>query len=107
MPHSLELPRMLRAVVPLMRSERLAIGTGGVIGELITLPLGHPIRRLLGFPAWHLPRLAAVVRALDDLSEPAAGLRCIDAVRVHRRTLQVVHLPPCKVRTAHIPLLAL
>ena len=50
-PDALELPRMRRAVVPL-------VGAGhAVVGELV---------------ADRLPGLAAVVRALDHLAEPAA-----------------------------------
>src|SRR5439155_1395197 len=66
-----------------------------------------------------LPVLAAVggaedggvfpagVRALDDLPEPAARLRCINAIGVSRRAFEVIHLPARKMRTADIPLLAL
>src|SRR5262249_43610551 len=53
-----------------------------------------------------LPRLSAVVRALDHLPEPPAGLRRIDPVRVRWRALQVVNLPAREVRAADIPLLA-
>src|SRR5882757_5945969 len=86
MPHSLELPRMRRAVVPLVSS------CHAVIHKLVP--------RLL-------PRLAAVIRALNDLPEPSARLRTIQPVRVHRRTLGVIDLPTRKVRPTHIPLLPL
>ena len=49
-PHPLEFPRMRRAVVPLVRAGH------AVVHELV---------------AHRLPRLAAVVRALDHLPEPA------------------------------------
>ena len=63
MPDALELPGMRRAVVPLVRAGN------AVVCELV---------------ADRLPGLAAVVGALDDLSEPAAGLRRIQPVRDRR-----------------------
>src|SRR5271156_3029931 len=85
-PHPLELPRVRRPVVPLM-------GSGDAfIGKLVS----H-----------RLPRLTAVVRALNDLPRPAARLRCVETVRIGRRAFQVVNIPACKVRPAHLPLLAL
>ena len=57
-PDPLELPRMRRAVVPLVRAGN------AVVDELV---------------ADRLPRLAAVVRALNELAEPAGGLRRVDA----------------------------
>ena len=61
MPHPGELPRVRRAVVPLMRA-RLT-----VVAEVV---------------ADRLPARAAVVRALDQLAEPAAALRRVQPVRV-------------------------
>src|SRR5581483_5562919 len=81
-PYALELPGVGSAVVPLVRSRY------PIVGELI------PDR---------LPGLAAVAGALHDLSEPAARLRCIDAVRVHGGALQVINLPAAEMGTAHIP----
>src|SRR4051812_532199 len=81
-PDPLELPRMLRAVVPLVRSERLAVGAFGVVGELIALPLRETFRAFLRLAAGDFPALAAVIRALNDLPEPSAGLRGVDAVRI-------------------------
>src|SRR3712207_8324361 len=45
-----------------------------------------------------LPRLAAVVRPLHDLSVPAGRLGCVDAVRIRWRALDVVDLPPAEMR---------
>ena len=59
-PDALELPRVRRAVVPLVRAGN------AVVDELV---------------ADRLPGLAAVVRALDHLPEPAAGLRGVEPVR--------------------------
>src|SRR5947207_2935221 len=74
-PDPLELPRVLRAVVPHVRGERLARLGGRVVDELVALGLGHSLRRrgrlALGGPRL-LPCLAAVAGALDDLPEPAA-----------------------------------
>src|SRR5262249_30707399 len=85
-PDARELPRVLRAVVPLVRARH------AVVGELV---------------ADRLPRLAAVVRALDLLAEPAAGLRRVEPVGLGRRALQVVDLPAREVGTGDLPPLAL
>src|SRR5271170_3887939 len=86
MPHPFEFPGMRRAVVPLVR-------TGNAI-----------VCKLV---AHRLPRFAAVAGALNDLSGPAARLRDIYPIRIHRRALQVVDFPPRKVGAAHIPAFAL
>src|SRR5437588_2804836 len=85
-PNPLELERPRRAVIPLVGA-RLAL-----VDELV------PNR---------LPGLAAVVRTLDQLSEPAGRLRCIQPVRVDWRPLDVVHLPAAKVGPVDLPTLAL
>ena len=85
-PDALELPRVRRAVVPLMRARN------AVVGELVP-------RRL--------PGLAAVVRALDDLAEPPRRLRRVETVRIDRRSLEVIDLPATEVGTGDVPLLAL
>src|SRR6185312_10838603 len=54
-----------------------------------------------------LPGEPAVVGPLDDLPEPARVLRSVDPVRVRRRPLEVVDLPPAEVRPADRPLLPL
>ena len=81
-PDPLELPGVLRAVVPLVRAR------DAVVGELV---------------ADRLPRLAAVVGALDHLPEPAARLRRIEPVRVDGRALDVVDLPAREVGAADLP----
>ena len=86
MPDALELPRVRRAVVPQVRAG------DAVVHELV---------------AHRLPRLAAVVRALDDLAEPACRLRGVQPVRIGRRSLEVIDLPAAEVRTADIPPFAL
>ena len=86
MPDALELPGVRRAVVPLVRAG------DAVVHELV------PHR---------LPRLAAVVGALDHLPEPAAGLRRIQPIRVGGRSLEVVDLPAGKVGTTDVPPFAL
>src|SRR5580700_5227412 len=60
MPDALELPRVLRAIVPLVRAGNT------VVFELI--PNGFP-----GF--------SAVLRTLDHLAKPSAGLRGVQAIR--------------------------
>src|SRR5580700_3430172 len=86
MPDAREFPRMRRAVVPLMSA-----GNCGV----------------LEFVADRLPCLAAVIRSLNQLAEPAGGLRGIDSVGVHGRAFEVIHFPTAKVRAGDVPLLAL
>src|SRR5579872_7021921 len=103
MPDTLELPRMLRAVVPLMSGQR---GRGRVVDETVALAHGEPLRRFLDTAAGRVPGFAAVVGHLDDLPKPAARLRNVNAVGIHRRALHVVDLPSGEERAAHIPLLA-
>ncbi len=84
-PGAFELPGMGSAVVPL-------VGAGNaVVGELV---------------ADGVPGRAAVVGALDDLAEPAAGLRGVDAIGVNGRAFEVVELPACEVGAADLPVLA-
>ncbi len=85
MPDPGELPRMRRPVVPLVRARH------AVVGKLVP---------------YRLPRGAAVVGTLDQLPEPARGLRRVQPVGVCRGTLDVVDLPARKQRTLHVPALA-
>ncbi len=71
-PDALELPRVRRAVVPLVRAGN------AVVGEVV---------------ADGRPGFAAVVGALHDLAEPAGGLRGVEAVWVGGRALEVVDFP--------------
>src|SRR5438046_1834894 len=107
MPHPLELPGVLGAVVPLVRGERLAGLGRGVVYELVALTGRHAVRPLRHAAARCLPRLARVAGALNDLSEPTARLRGVEAIGIGGRSLQMIDLPPREVRAAHIPLLAL
>src|SRR5207302_1934207 len=83
-PDALELPGAGRSVVPLVRAGN------ALVGELAPNLL---------------PRLAAVVRTLDQLSEPSAALRRVEPIRVRGRALDVVELPARQVRAADVPLL--
>ena len=85
-PDASELPRMRRAVVPLMSARDT------VVAELV---------------ADRLPRPATVVGALDQLAEPAAGRRRVQPVRIGGRALQVIDFPAAEMRPVDIPLLAL
>src|SRR5262249_52776263 len=110
MPDALELPGVLRAVVPLVRGEGLAGAGARVIDEFVAFAHGHSVggRGRLAWTCARLPpRLAPIVRALDDLPEPAAGLRRIQPIRVGGRTLDVVDLPAREMRAADIPSFAL
>src|SRR5262249_20565033 len=109
-PDALELPGVLRAVVPLVRRQRLARLRRTVVDELVAFALGEALGRrgrLAGGRARLGPGLAAVGGALNDLPEPVAALRCVDAVRVRGRTLHVVDFPAGEVGSANVPLLAL
>ena len=86
MPNAFELPRMRRAIVPLVRARH------AVVGELVI---------------YRSPRLAAIVRTLHKLPKPATALRRINAVGVNRRALQVVQFEAREMRTIDGPVLAL
>src|SRR5271155_2849438 len=57
--------------------------------------------------AGRLPGHAAVIGTLDHLPRPATGLRGVQPVRVRWRPLDVVDLPPGKMRPADGPPLTL
>ena len=108
MPYALEFPWMLRAVIPLVGSEGLATFGPASYTNLLLAAFGGPAGRgLSSRGSWLVPRLAAIVRALNDLSEPSAGLRGINTIWIYRRSLQVIHFPAGKMRTAHIPIRSL
>src|SRR5205809_7663869 len=107
MPDALELPGMLGAVVELVRGERLAGIRRRVVDEFVALASRHAVRRLCHPAARRLPRLAAVARALDDLAEPPAGLRRVQAARSGGGSPERADLPACQVRDADIPALRL
>src|SRR5438876_6236835 len=96
MPDALEHPRFLRAVVPLMGRERFAGLRRDIVDELVAFAHRPALRsggRLAGEGGRLLPGLAAVIGALNDLPEPAAGLRGIDAIRIDGGALHVIDLP--------------
>src|ERR1022692_1773484 len=86
MPDPRELPRVRRAVIPLVRT-----------GDAIIIKLF----------THRLPGRAAVIGALDQLAEPAAGLGRVQPVRVDGRALDMVNLPAPEVGAADVPPLAL
>ena len=75
MPDALELPGMRRAVVPLVSA-------------------GNPV--VDEFVIHRLPRFAAIVGPSNQLTEPAAGLGCIEPIRVDRRSLEMIISHPPK-----------
>src|ERR1043166_2566771 len=77
---------MRRAVIPLVRAGC------AVVDEFVAD----------GFPC-----LASIAGALHHLSEPAARLRRVDAVRVGGRSLHVINFPAGEVRTVDRPLVPL
>src|SRR5713101_6238495 len=110
MPHALELPWVLRAVVPLMSGERFAGFFGVVVHELVAIAFGHSLGRggrLARRCPWLDPSFAPVVGALDDLPKPATGLRRIQPIRISRRSLDMVDLPASKLRATDVPAFAL
>src|SRR6267142_1043460 len=110
MPDTLEFPGMRCAVIPPVGSDGLAGPWRGVVNELVAFSLGHAFRcggRLARLGSRLLPRFAAIVGALNDLTEPAAGLRRVQPVWIGRRALEMIHLPARKVRAADIPVFAL
>ena len=109
MPDALELPGVRLAIIKLVRGHGRASFGRCVIDELVALALGHAAGAGLftGRRSRLMPGLAAIVRALDHLAEPSAGLRSVNAVRVDGRTFQVIQLPASEMRTADVPFLAL
>ena len=109
MPDAFELPRMLRAVEPLVGRERLSGFRRSIVDELVALPRGHAFGRrcrLAGGRPWLMPGFAAVIGSLDDLPEPTAGLRRIQPVPIDRRTLDMIDFPSAEIGFADVPALA-
>src|SRR5262245_731236 len=79
-PHPLEFPRVLRAVVPLMSRQWRAGFCRSVIDELVALTLRPTLWafQILGLTTGREPSFTAVVGPLDDLAEPTAALRDIE-----------------------------
>src|SRR6266436_8164392 len=101
--HAFELAGMLRAVIPLMRGERFAGCVRGVVDKLVARGLrGTGGRRLSGRRSGLMPGFAAVIGALNDLPKPATGLRCIQAIRIGGRSLEMVKFPAREMRTADV-----
>src|SRR5256885_16447879 len=102
MPDALELPGVLRAVVPFVSADLARVH------EFVALAFGHPVRadQFIGVASGWVPGFAAIIGTLDDLTEPAAGLRGIQAIRLCRRTFEVINFPARKMRTADCPILA-
>src|SRR4029450_7462982 len=99
MPNTLELPGMLSAVIPLMCARDT------VVNEFVALAFLHAVGtfQFLRAAPGRVPFFSAVIRTLNDLTEPRAGLRCINSVRIDWRTFYVINFPARKVRTADLP----
>src|SRR5262249_60814384 len=103
---ALKFPGMLCSVVPLIFSKGFPGSGRRAVKEFSAFPLRESIRSRHGFSrrcSGLVPGLTAIVRSLDDLAEPSAGLRHIDTVWIQRGSLHVVDLPAGEVRTANIP----
>jgi hypothetical protein len=100
MPDAFEFPGVGFAVVPL-------VGAGdAVVDEFVAFTFRYAVGRFCYSAARRFPCFAAVVRALDDLPEPVAGLGSIDAVWVGGGAFEVVDLPAAEVGAGDIPTLA-
>src|SRR4029450_8318486 len=99
MPNPLELPRMLGAVIPLMCARDT------VVNEFVALAFRRSVGtfQFLRAAPRGVPLFSAVIRALNDLAEPPAGLRCINPVRIGWSTFSVINFPARKMRTADFP----
>src|SRR5437764_11405934 len=88
MPRTLEFPRMLRAIVPLVGRERLPSFRRSIVNELVTLTLLHAVRafQFLRTAARCVPGFTSVIGALNNLPKPITGLRGVDPVGINRRT---------------------
>src|SRR5207302_2134220 len=97
------------AVVELVCSHGPAGFSRRVVNEFVALAFGRAVRRrrFTGRRSRLMPSLAAVIRALNDLPKPSAGLRSINAIRIGRRPLQVIHLPSGEVRPTDVPFFSL
>src|SRR5688572_24348255 len=94
----------------LVRRERFTGSRRCVVDEFVALALGRAVRlrrRFTRWGTWLIPGLAAIVRPLNDLPKPAAGLRGIQSMGINRGTLEMVQLPPGKMRSTDFPLPAL
>src|SRR5688572_990017 len=103
MPHALEFPRMLRAVVPLVCAHL------SFVREHVALSFGHSIRahQIFWFGSGRIPGFAAIIRPLDDLPKPSARLRRKDAIGINGRAFEMIHLPTREVWPADLPVLPL
>src|SRR6185295_5735978 len=93
-----------------MRREWFAGFRRRVVNKLVTFTHRHAFgrgRRLARGRSRLEPRLAAIIRALNDLSKPAAGLRRVNTIRIHARTFDVIDLPSGEMRTTHVPFFTL
>src|SRR5215467_8066659 len=108
MPYTFEFPGVLRSIVPLVRREWFPGFRRSVVNEFIAFAFGHPVRafQFLGTAAGRIPAFATVIRALNNLPKPPTRLRCIDTLRINRRTFHVINLPARKLRAAHFPTFA-
>ena len=86
MPNAFEFPGMLCAVVPLVSA-------------------GHPV--VIELASNWFPILAAIIGALDLLTEPAARLRRKQSRWFGGRSLEMINFPASEMRFADLPALTL
>src|SRR5215468_7581891 len=109
MPYALEFPRMLRPVIKLMSGQWFSGLRGNVVDKLVALPFWHSTGTfLLPWRSCRLkPGLAAVIRALNHLPKPSAGLRSVNPIGIEFRSLHVISLPAGEMRAADLPFFSL
>ena len=100
MPDAFEFPGVGFAVVPL-------VGAGdAIVNEFVAFTFRHALGRLRYSAARRFPCFAAVTGALDDLSEPTAGLGGVNPVGVDGGAFKVVDFPAAEVGAVDLPFLA-
>jgi hypothetical protein len=98
MPHALEFPRVLGAVVPFVRADFARVEESDCCGPLPkSSGVGTPE------PSGVAHGFAAVVRPLDDLPKPPAGLRAKMRSGFTGEPFEVIHLPAREVRPVDFP----
>ena len=76
-----------------------------VVNKFVALAFQHAIGafQVLRAAPGRVPLFSAVIGTLDDLAEPRTGLRCINPVRIDRRTFYMINFPARKMRAADFP----
>src|SRR4030095_1735043 len=101
MPDPLKFPGVRSSVIPHVGGHWFTAIRRSVVNKFIALGFGHPLGCrgwLAGGCAGLLPSFAAVVRTLNNLAEPAAGLGGVKPVRINGRTFEMINFPASEMR---------